>query len=409
MNEKNIQVPYKSQHDPDSTASNSDCGAASLAMVLEYYGLATSTGQIIDTLVDYDYLNFNQLSSYASSKGFESRKISNASFLELKNYLDQNIPVIVVGGYGYLESTMDKKFKGSHIMVIRGYRPDGGVYANDPNFWGVYREDGDNHNYTKDEFLKFWENKGNDEGNQPNTMFVVLPKDTISVKKELVVSITSDKLNIRTSPQINKTNIALQMEADRQLMVDGFVEGDEVQGNNLWWKVVTTTTPLYAWSGGTDKIPTKGVGIQSPVEFTKEELELIEQLKVTHSKYEGWDLRHMLEDYKATGGKGKETPPPERTYTQSELEAAVADARDEEAREWNTKFNEVNNAYQKFLKLGFQSAEQLESYLKTITDLNKPVPKQPEKEPDNVSPVSVIGWGWLIGILTNGKKKGGES
>lgn len=42
----NLSVPYKSQWDKDAIGTTNDCGPASIAMILNYYGLNVGTDDV---------------------------------------------------------------------------------------------------------------------------------------------------------------------------------------------------------------------------------------------------------------------------------------------------------------------------------------------------------------------------
>lgn len=284
MVEKNLPVPYKSQHDSDSTNSRSDCGPASLAMLAEFKGRPTTTGEVLAELEDNDFVNFDQLENLAREWGFGVERKNNASFDTIKDYLNRDLPVIVVGGYKYLSSTQDKNFKGSHIMVVCGYREEGGkitnVFCNDPNFYPPLRNEGDHHNYTAEEFFTFWRNEGNAEKNNPNTLFVLTgspkakeePKESGSgevVKVEIDapagIRARSAPLLIGFDPKKEETNIVIGYKVGTVLNVVETVKGvkveDTIKGvfksSDNWYKIKENGKDAFIWSGGCKVVETK--------------------------------------------------------------------------------------------------------------------------------------------------------
>lgn len=96
-------------------------------------------------------------------------------------------------------------------------------------------------------------------------------------------------VNLRNSPDSsNNKNVVKALPKGTKVIVDSYVEGTNVSGNSLWWKIKDNS--LYLWSGGTNIIPTptkaEGVGSTTPVtELTKSELEKkVESLKDELSK-----------------------------------------------------------------------------------------------------------------------------
>ena len=86
--------------------------------------------------------------------------------------------------------------------------------------------------------------------------------------------------NVRTSPNTKTRNITSSIVKDTMVPVSGFVIGEDLNGNNLWWVLVTGG---YMWSGATNVTPTvpssdEGIGDKPVIEKTKEEL--VEELRV---------------------------------------------------------------------------------------------------------------------------------
>ncbi len=252
--EKNLAVPYQSQHGADSKVSNNDCGQASLAQVLTFLGKPITTGEVSTLLGNpTGFTNIQQLAKVAQDLGFNAESKVDATFQQVKDCIDKGLPVIVVGGYGYLNSTQekaqlgDKGFTGSHIMVVCGYREDDSVYVNDPDFWPPYLKQGDHHVYTGAEFFTFWRNEGNKEGNQANIMFVVSPKVAETPKQ---VRVTVDKgLNARSTADTKGTIVTVYPKGTI-LDVLSTVKGEYIQGTDNWYGI----KDAFVWSGGTEEI-----------------------------------------------------------------------------------------------------------------------------------------------------------
>ena len=161
-------------------------------------------------------------------------------------------------------------------MVVVGYRPDDSVYVNDPNFWGEFRQDGDHHVYTSEEFFAFWRNENNREKNPPNIAFAVLPKTDESVEKvdenkdtqltdksdanpvitmfgDPVIGVVSAEIGVRarTSPSVEAVNILTKFTRGTKLDIIGSVKGSKVGENDTWY-LVKADKPLYVWSGAID-------------------------------------------------------------------------------------------------------------------------------------------------------------
>lgn len=172
---RNLEVPYKSQWDQDAGRSNNDCGPASIAMVLNYYGEKLTTDAVhVLTEAGGGLIGFSQLLTAIRALGYQGERLARQTPEVIKQYIDKDIPVIALVKYGSLESTQDKKFKGGHFFVVVGYREDG-YFVNDPNFKDDLRSHGDHHFFTKEEFERAWKDAEKD-GNQPNSLIAIQRK-----------------------------------------------------------------------------------------------------------------------------------------------------------------------------------------------------------------------------------------
>lgn len=163
---KNLLVPYKSQWDADASGTYNDCGPASAAMILNYYGNNFTTDEIYKkTGAGSGLISWTQLINAIQAVGYVPHLERNQTLDTLRAFIDKDTPPIVLVHYGSLTSTQDKKFKGGHFFVPVGYYADG-FFVNDPNFKAPIRQDGDHHNYLTEEFLNAWRDTMQD-GNQP--------------------------------------------------------------------------------------------------------------------------------------------------------------------------------------------------------------------------------------------------
>ncbi|GEM_PF-1417707 len=180
MAERNLRVPYKSQWDEDARKTANDCGPASIAMILAYYGQNFSTDQIFEkTGAGQGLITFNQLKQAIEACGFEYVRKDNQTSDSIKQYIDQDVPVIALVKYGSLGSTVqDKNFKGGHFFTVVGYRDDG-YFVNDPNFKGDLRDHGDHHFYPKSDFERAWSDATKD-GNPKNSLIIIPRKSHTS-------------------------------------------------------------------------------------------------------------------------------------------------------------------------------------------------------------------------------------
>lgn len=170
-----LNVPYKSQWDDDATATQNDCGPASIAMILNFYNEKLSTNDVFyKSGAGLGYVTFAQMFNSITSYGYRYELITGCSIGKLKEFVDKEIPVIALVHYGELASRQDQKFTGPHFFVVCGY-DDNNYIVNDPNYWGNRREEGNKHYYSKDQFETAWTNASID-GNPSNSVIVIYPK-----------------------------------------------------------------------------------------------------------------------------------------------------------------------------------------------------------------------------------------
>lgn len=173
--DKVLSVPYKSQWDGDAGKTANDCGPTSIAMILNYYEKADryTTNEVFDkTGAGQGLISFDQLEKAISALGYTYTREYSCTPARLKQLLDQDTPPIALVKYGNLKSTQDKQFKGGHFFVPVGYRGDEGYFVNDSNFKDAYRQHGDHHFYTKEEFESAWSGF-NPKDNPNNTLIVI--------------------------------------------------------------------------------------------------------------------------------------------------------------------------------------------------------------------------------------------
>lgn len=224
---KNLNVPYKSQWDDDATATANDCGPASIAMILSFYNKNLSTNDVFyKSGAGQGYVTFAQMTKAIADYGFRYEIVTGQTIEKMKSLIDSGIPPIVLIHYGALSTRQDKGFKGPHFVVLNGY-DENGYYVKDPDFWGNYRNDGDNHFYTKAEFEEAWSTCHID-GNPDNSLIIIYPNQQTNQ-------------NVADHEQCNIKIKALQLDIDELIKdrnrlndVIGFVKDPLI----LRWKAV---------------------------------------------------------------------------------------------------------------------------------------------------------------------------
>jgi hypothetical protein len=270
MPEINLPVPYKSQWDNDATSSSNDCGPASVAMVLSYFGKTVSTDEVSRLAnAGTGLVSVNQLKQAVSSLGFASSFVTSLTPALIDDSLKNNTPLIVLVHYGSLVSRQDKHFTGGHFFVVVGRRSDGGYYVNDPNFKGDLRGQGDHHLYTKEEFEKAWGDCHLDGGNPDFSALVIQPKVEQTSNFHMGVITAGQPVNVRNAPSLMAPIHAVLPEG-HHFPVESQGVGDDVLGNKVWYKFGGEES--YVWSGRVEIIADPAPSQPKPEDTKKVEV-----------------------------------------------------------------------------------------------------------------------------------------
>lgn len=253
MDEINLPVIYKSQWDKDADLTKNDCGPASAAMILNYYGENLTTNKMSElSKAGTGLVSISQLMAGIEASGYRCQYAPNLTPDHIKGYLKLNIPVIALVHYGSLgDSRQDKPFTGGHFFVVVGVRADGSYYVNDPNFKDSFRNNGDHHIYSKAEFEKAWSDCSLDK-NPVNSLIIIHPKPTeVPLVGTIAVGVVKQagdgsRLNVRSKPTLDAP-VTKVLNAGDKIQLEGQLEGDAVINNNIWYKL--THEEAYVWSG----------------------------------------------------------------------------------------------------------------------------------------------------------------
>ena len=145
-----IWIPWRTQFDGTQYAAG-NCGPASLAMAMSYYGEWWSNAHVRRTVNSYmGYWGLDGGSSWealayaADVYGFETRGLNEWWELdELVAATSAGHPVILLVRYWLLPGHADDAWWGDHYIVFLGLTEDGRVVYHDPayydEYWGSYR------------------------------------------------------------------------------------------------------------------------------------------------------------------------------------------------------------------------------------------------------------------------------
>jgi len=166
-----LNVPYKSQWDPDAKDHSADCGPTSLAMLLAALGDNISPDQLyrhIGARGVSEYTSFTDLTTAAKARGLPmTRKnfLPGHALAELQNTINNGTPFVALIKYALVDHIAKNNFKGAHFVIVTGYDEDE-IFIHDPLFKGQRRELGMFCRYTFDTFLSAW--GGFRSGENPN-------------------------------------------------------------------------------------------------------------------------------------------------------------------------------------------------------------------------------------------------
>jgi hypothetical protein len=138
MSNRILNVPYKSQNDPDANLKRTDCGPCCVAMILCGTGQPVTTNAVTAAANQQadNGLTQSQVISAAAAFGLSMAWQQGFSLDNLKQYVDNGQPPIALVKYANLPDRVDKASTGGHYVVVVGY-DDGTqrVFINDPDYY----------------------------------------------------------------------------------------------------------------------------------------------------------------------------------------------------------------------------------------------------------------------------------
>lgn len=169
-----LNVPYKSQNDPDAQAENNDCGPCCLAMILLTQGKNVATADVYAASgVRADRpLTFDEVKTAAGNYGLPLSWRTGISLQDVRSYIDQGTPVIALVKYQYLADRQGQSTTGGHFVLVVGYDDDAGeLVINDPYYWGPLRDKGDHHHYDDNTWEQAW-GRCNEDSNPDHSILI---------------------------------------------------------------------------------------------------------------------------------------------------------------------------------------------------------------------------------------------
>jgi predicted double-glycine peptidase len=130
-----------------------DCGVKALQTVMEYYGVEMRGDELMEELAtDEDGTSVDSMVSVAEKKGFQVYVATGVSVEQLKRFVDEGYPVIVLvqawaERYMALED-WKADYDDGHYVVVIGYRDTIIVFEDPSSFRRTW--------LTEEEFLARW-------------------------------------------------------------------------------------------------------------------------------------------------------------------------------------------------------------------------------------------------------------
>lgn len=176
MTKKLLQVPYKSQSDPDAPERN-DCGPTCVAMLLAAAGQQVSTQDVYaQTGASGGLIAASQLQLAAQHFGVTlSRRTSTEAncIRDARALIDQGTPMLALIKYSYLPGRQSS-FPDGHFVLIVGYDDVASqIFIHDPLYWGTRRDEGAYHPHTEADWKNAWGRCPEDN----NTAYLMLVPD----------------------------------------------------------------------------------------------------------------------------------------------------------------------------------------------------------------------------------------
>ena len=130
-----------------------DCGAKSLQIVMAYFGLDVSEGELLEELkCSSEGCSIKNMIRFARMKGFRVIARCGVTLNRVKYYLDKRIPVIVLlQAWAEIPMTLEQwenDFDDGHYVIVVGYNDSIVVFEDPASFRKTW--------LTEEEFLIRW-------------------------------------------------------------------------------------------------------------------------------------------------------------------------------------------------------------------------------------------------------------
>jgi ABC-type bacteriocin/lantibiotic exporter with double-glycine peptidase domain len=147
-----MDIPYRSQWDPDALQKRSDCGPACVAMVLDAFGQHVEINQLSQIDISDDGTTATELIGLLTKYGIQHARKSAA-------FVPPGICLVRYSGFSRA-NVQDKHYTGWHWVVLLDIDPQR-VIVHDPDWWGSRRDEGAHHQFSIAEWDSAWLPYGN--------------------------------------------------------------------------------------------------------------------------------------------------------------------------------------------------------------------------------------------------------
>lgn len=138
-----MDIPYRSQWDPDANQRRNDCGPACVAMVLDAFGKHVEINQLSQIDISDDGTTATELISLLARNGvIHPRRVAA--------FTPPAICLVRYSGFARA-SVQDKRYTGWHWVVLLDIDPQK-VIVHDPDWWGSRRDEGASHVFSRAEW-----------------------------------------------------------------------------------------------------------------------------------------------------------------------------------------------------------------------------------------------------------------
>ncbi len=187
-----LNIPYKSQWDPDAKDHSADCGPTSLSMLLHALNDPITPDQLYRYIGERGVSQYTSFTDLVNAAKARNLPMTRKNFLpatalnDLKKMIDGGAAFVALVNYAFWDPIVKNNFRGSHFVLVVGYDDDDQVFIHDPLFRGDRRNQGSYCAYTYEQFLDAW--GGFAPGQNPNYAALISSKPVPFLTEEAPIA-----------------------------------------------------------------------------------------------------------------------------------------------------------------------------------------------------------------------------